>query len=321
MRLTAREKELFDLLKNEPLMSQEELAAHLGITRSSVAVHISNLMKKGVILGKGYVLNEQVTIVIIGEFFLSIYVHGQEKQCIDVSYCGDTYELAKAFAKFGVNVKVISVIGNDEIGTDILNCLQEMGVDTSSIVRATNRRTCRRVVLEEGSCYEEGFALKDFEKAISSMEWVAFNCEYLVVEPCFQSAVVNKSLNKDEDKLPYFCTYLYLEELDKIPEDIERFSVFVLGWEAAHYGWETVTHQIQSKIKMDNQLGIITDGKSRLLYVDQNGINDFPLLPNQIFDCSKGLPLLLAGIVYGLSCGYPVRQAIRIGVGTASIID
>ena len=56
MRLTSREKELFEVLKNEPLISQDELSRRFGITRSSVAVHISNLMKKGVILGKGYIL-------------------------------------------------------------------------------------------------------------------------------------------------------------------------------------------------------------------------------------------------------------------------
>ena len=36
------------------MISQQELADRAGITRSSVAVHISNLMKKGCIAGKGY---------------------------------------------------------------------------------------------------------------------------------------------------------------------------------------------------------------------------------------------------------------------------
>ncbi len=43
MPVTSREREICDLLRREPLISQEELAMRLGITRSSVAVHISNL--------------------------------------------------------------------------------------------------------------------------------------------------------------------------------------------------------------------------------------------------------------------------------------
>ena len=38
------------------MIQQQEIADRLGITRSSVAVHISNLTKKGCIAGKGYVL-------------------------------------------------------------------------------------------------------------------------------------------------------------------------------------------------------------------------------------------------------------------------
>jgi cell division protease FtsH len=64
MRLTLRETEIFEILKKEPLIAQDELARRFGISRSSVAVHISNLMKKGVILGKGYVINESASVVV-----------------------------------------------------------------------------------------------------------------------------------------------------------------------------------------------------------------------------------------------------------------
>lgn len=51
--VTDREHEILKLVKQNPMISQQELADHLGIARSSVAVHISNLMKKGEIRGKG----------------------------------------------------------------------------------------------------------------------------------------------------------------------------------------------------------------------------------------------------------------------------
>ena len=54
--ITERERQLLDWIAENPLISQQELADKAGITRSSVAVHISNLMKKGFIQGKGYIL-------------------------------------------------------------------------------------------------------------------------------------------------------------------------------------------------------------------------------------------------------------------------
>mgnify|MGYP003397765899 CR=1 FL=1 len=39
--LTEREKEILKVIKENPLVSQEEIAKKLSITRSSIAVHIS----------------------------------------------------------------------------------------------------------------------------------------------------------------------------------------------------------------------------------------------------------------------------------------
>ena len=54
--MTNREQEILELIRKNPMISQKELADSLGITRSSVAVHISNLLKKGYVVGKGYIV-------------------------------------------------------------------------------------------------------------------------------------------------------------------------------------------------------------------------------------------------------------------------
>ena len=51
--MTQRERQILNWIEADPMISQQELAERAGITRSSVAVHISNLMKKGCIAGKG----------------------------------------------------------------------------------------------------------------------------------------------------------------------------------------------------------------------------------------------------------------------------
>ena len=64
--MTEREREILHLIRENPMISQEEIAKKIGITRTSVAVHISNIMKKGIILGKGYIINESPYIMVIG---------------------------------------------------------------------------------------------------------------------------------------------------------------------------------------------------------------------------------------------------------------
>ena len=41
--MTQRERQILQLIESDPLISQQDIAKKLGITRSSVAVHISNL--------------------------------------------------------------------------------------------------------------------------------------------------------------------------------------------------------------------------------------------------------------------------------------
>lgn len=64
--MTNRERQLLQLLQTNPLISQQELAETLGISRSAVATHLTNLTAKGAIKGRGYILSERRYSVVIG---------------------------------------------------------------------------------------------------------------------------------------------------------------------------------------------------------------------------------------------------------------
>ena len=64
--MTQRERQILQWIEENPMISQEELAKKAGISRSAVAVHISNLMKKGYIAGKGYVLRSGTYVAVVG---------------------------------------------------------------------------------------------------------------------------------------------------------------------------------------------------------------------------------------------------------------
>ena len=45
--MTEREQEILALLRQDPMIAQQELADRLGISRSALASHISSLMLQG----------------------------------------------------------------------------------------------------------------------------------------------------------------------------------------------------------------------------------------------------------------------------------
>ena len=64
--MTRREEEILQWIREDPMISQQALAQRAGITRSSVGVHIANLMRKGKLLGRGYLLAEESYVAVIG---------------------------------------------------------------------------------------------------------------------------------------------------------------------------------------------------------------------------------------------------------------
>lgn len=73
MALTERERQILEKIEQNPMISQNDLAQWCGITRSGVAAHISNLMRKGYIQGKGYVLTPPRYVAVIGAINMDVY--------------------------------------------------------------------------------------------------------------------------------------------------------------------------------------------------------------------------------------------------------
>lgn len=327
MRLTVREKEIVDLLKKEPLISQEELARRLGIARSSIAVHVSNLMRKGVILGRGYVFNERVSGIVLGQAGIetrvvvkSQPVDGRQAE-IETRCSGFAFSVGGCLARFGMDVKVLTVLGTDEEGDRLIELLKEQKVDTANIYRPSRGRTTKMVRLFDGGEvveYRDNFEIGLFQQLMETWEYLVLNCEWLVVEPDLQEVVVKRLLDRGQDKRPALCTLYQAENINhRLPECLAGFYLVVLGVRQENEMEDWLRKGIQLLGEGLENL-VVTDGVSRVWVATRQASTEIPLPPNQGFNVDEGLEPFLAGMVYGLSQGYQVRQAVRIGSGVAS---
>ena len=136
--LTTREREVLEIITHNSLISQKELADRLGITRSSIAVHISNLLKKGHIAGKGYVTTQDPYVVLAGAANLDILgftkdpLIPRDSNPGHVRMCpgGVSRNIAENLSRLGVRTELITAVGNGIAGKYILeNCASE-GIST-----------------------------------------------------------------------------------------------------------------------------------------------------------------------------------------------
>lgn len=158
--MTDREKEILDLIKKNPMISQKEIAQRLSITRSSVGVHITNLTKKGYIKGKGYIIKEEDYVCIVGG--VNVDIQGFPKKSfrlkdsnpgkVKVSSGGVGRNIGENLARLGVETRLISVLGDDVYGKSIVDESRLIGLnmDDCLILKGQSTSTYLSILDEKG---------------------------------------------------------------------------------------------------------------------------------------------------------------------------
>lgn len=147
--MTQRERQILELIAANPMISQQELADTLNITRSSVAVHISNLLKKGYIAGKGYVLRTGAYAAVVGGVNVDIGGRSLGKLVaadsnpgkVSISLGGVGRNIAHNMSLMGVDVKMLTAMGEDVHGNRVLESCAELGIDASHALRLSDCAT------------------------------------------------------------------------------------------------------------------------------------------------------------------------------------
>ena len=137
--MTQRERQILELIARNPMISQAELADSLGIARSSAAVHISNLIKKGHIVGKGYVLRSGSYAVVVGGANVDIggrsgarLVAGDSNPGrVGLSIGGVGRNIAHNLSLLGADVRMLTAYGDDLYGQGLVEACNAAGIDMS----------------------------------------------------------------------------------------------------------------------------------------------------------------------------------------------
>ena len=168
--MTQRERQILSLIEKNPMISQQELADALQITRSSVAVHISNLQKKGYIAGKGYVLRTGSYAVVVGGVNVDIGGRTAAKLVeadsnpgtVTVSLGGVGRNIAHNLTLLGTDVRMLTAYGDDLYGQRIASSCGELGIDINHALRVSGANTSTYLYIADADG-EMALALSDME--------------------------------------------------------------------------------------------------------------------------------------------------------------
>ena len=135
--MTNKEREILEIIKKNPTIEQSRIAEIMGISRSTVAVHISSLQKQGYISGKGYIVTNDPYIVGIGATNVDVYgksriplrKHYDHPADIISSIGGVMHNIITDYSMLGKKAKIITAYGDDSYGKMILEDYEKNGID------------------------------------------------------------------------------------------------------------------------------------------------------------------------------------------------
>ena len=168
--MTQRERQLLNWIEENPLISQQELADKAGITRSSVAVHISNLMKKGYITGKGYIVHTAPYVTVVGGVNMDIggwpgealVPQDSNPGTVRMSLGGVGRNIAHNMSLLGLDVRMVTAFGDDTNAQKIAASCGELGIDISQSPIVPGGRTSTYLFIND----QQG----DMALAVSDMD-------------------------------------------------------------------------------------------------------------------------------------------------------
>ena len=336
--MTQREQEILRLIEEDPMIQQQDIADKLGIARSSVAVHISNLIKKGYIAGKGYVLRSGSYAVVIGGVnvdiggrpFAPLIAADSNPGRVTVTLGGVGRNIAHNLSLLGADVRLIAAYGDDLHGTQVESTCASLGIDlthalkvpggtTSTYLYLTDERGEMALAVSDMSICEKitpeylagqakvldnaRVVVADANIPAESLKWLAENC----AAPLFIDPVSTTKAEKLRDILGSIHTLkpnkLEAELLSGIPirnkGDLERAAEKLLA---------TGLKRL-----------FISLGADGALAADQSGCHWLKTIPGDMVNTTGCGDAFMAALVWAYLEGLDLVESARAGLAAGAI--
>lgn len=336
--MTQRERQILRWIEENPLISQQELADKAGIARSSVAVHISNLMKKGHIAGKGYIVSTAPYAVVVGGVNMDIggvsaapLVRADSNPgAVRISLGGVGRNIAHNMALLGVDVRLLTAFGDDAHAQRIAASCGELGIDISRALQVPGERTSTYLFIadERG---EMALALSDMDiyrhitpAFLSSRAQLLQNAQLVVVD----ANIPEESIQWLAQHVtpPLFADPVSTAKADKLRPVLGRLHTLKPNrMEAELLSGVPITDEASLNRAADALLGtglrrvFISLGAEGVFAADRSGRVQLPCLPAELVNATGCGDAFMAAIAWAYLRGTDLADTARAGLAASSI--
>lgn len=337
--MTNRELEIVELIKKNPMISQKQIGEILGITRSSVGVHLGNLSKKGIIKGKGYILDDEPYVVVIGGSNMDILgtpetiliFEDSNPGKISLSLGGVGRNIAENLVKLDIRTKLLSAIGNDVYGDKITSECDVIGIEMEHVQRVKGVSTSVYLSILDDSGNMK-LALSDMEITkyidrdyINKNSEIIKNAQYVVVDTNLEEYVLKYLVNSFKE-VKFILDTVSAHKAKKVKDIIGKFDTIKPN---------KIESEVITGITIDGEDSIIRTfkyyeeagvknvllslGKDGVAYMDKGKLKIYKNPAVKVINANGAGDSFTAGIVYSRLLGLGIDEMVKFG-STAAMV-
>ena len=338
--MSEKERQVLQLLKENPYYAQQEMAEILNISRPTLANIISSLIKRGEIIGRGYVLKEHTEILAIGganvdrKFRIDGPVQLGTSNPASVTYSvgGVARNIAENLGRLQHNVQLVTTFGQD-LDMELIKSESSayMNFDYMEILQSETTGSYTAVLNNDGELIIAMANMAIYDKLLPSLfkrHEVAFTKSKLIIIDlnCPKETVKYFKTIAQVNNIPLCIVPVSSPKMTRMPEDLNGVTYFICNTDEAEsylsMKIETDEHYEEACRKL-RQLGatyvIITRGSKGVIAASGDSIKAYNAIPvAEVVDVTGAGDAFVSAFLHGMLEIHNFEQAIELGLVNSS---
>jgi len=318
---TSKKQQLYEAIRANPFISQQDLANQFGLSRSAVAGYIAGLIRERRLLGRAYVLPDRRPVVCVGAANLDRKLRSTDTLALRTSnpasqsesFGGVARNIAENLARLGTTVALLTAIGADSSGAALLAHAEGLGIDVRGALKLDGCSGTYTAVLD-----------RDGEMIVALADMALYDR----LEPSFVdarqaqlagAALVVADLNLPHDTVaalaaqarrtgtPLVLVAVSEPKMNRLPADLSGVRLLILnaGELAARVGRplpdDAALAAAMREVRAQGARDIVvTRGARGVLVTAGNEIADLPALPADVVDVTGAGDAFAAAVCWSL---------------------
>lgn len=334
----SKQLHILDLLRQNPSLSQQELADQLKLSRSAVANLITGLIQEGYIVGRAYILADDPipSLLCIGGMNLDTKLVLDQKLHLGTSNPvhathspgGVIRNVAENLSRLDHRVSLLSVVGDDAAGRTLLDHASAL-MDISLVdVIAGATSGAYQAVIEPSGDMVVGFADMDIVERMdapwirqrkvhlkAAKRWIADN--NLPQAALTELIELSNKLHK-----PLVVVGVSAPKTARLPKNLHGIDLTIFNRDETQAAFNTTETDVRKLVTYWLNAGVrqavVTAGIDGVAYGSSQETGYCPVrIAPHVADATGAGDAFSGGLIHGLDQGQSLSQAVNLGMANA----